>query len=149
MIKNILIAVAILSIIGCSARPIRTVQYTDDTYIIAARTKKVEVQAQKQSPLHIKEDLWVDSWNLRLVNNDTKKSWCASIDWRQMDYTIQVPNVWFYLPPNSYTDIGLAVQKTWQLSESTLTFNDAAFTVYRLKLLKPSKGQCVVKSKQR
>jgi len=147
MFKHILTTVAILSIVGCSARPIKDVQYTDEGYVVAARTKQVEVQAQHTYPFQQSRDVWVDVWYLRLVNNDKDRAWCAGIDWRQMDYTINVPNVWFYLPANSYSDIGSAVQQTWRLNESTLTFSDAAFEVYRLNLMKPKNGQCVVKSK--
>lgn len=147
MIKHILTLVAILSIIGCSARPIRDVQYVEDDYILAARTKSVEVHAKRTHPFELNEGVWVDVWLLRLVNTHMKKDWCASIDWRQMDYAIRVPKAWFYLPPNSYMDIGAAVQETWTFIETELTFDDAAFSVYRLNLMKPIEGQCVAKSK--
>lgn len=146
MFKHAFILLTALAVIGCSARPIRTVQYTDDGYIVAARTKSVEVQAQRTESIHAETDAWVDVWNIRLVNKHRKQDWCASIEWRHLDYMIQVPNVWFYLPAHSYSDIGRAVQQMWKLDKTTLTFTDAAFAVYRLNLKKPNEGQCVVKT---
>jgi hypothetical protein len=145
MLKHILTSVAIISIIGCSARPIRTVEYTSDNYVIGARTKNVEVHAKHTFPFEKQKDVWVDVWTLRLVNNDKDRAWCAGIDWRHMDYTINVPSIWFYLPANSYSDIGSAVQQSWTLTEAVMTFDDAAFSVYKLHLMKPLNGQCVVK----
>ena len=147
MLKHILTFLAIVSIVGCSARPIREVQHVGDGYILAARTKSVEVHAQRMDPFQAKRDLWIDVWNLRLVNNDKKKDWCASVEWRHMDYDIQVPNVWFYLPSYSYTDIGHAVQSSWKYDDMQFTLDDAAFSVFRLNFLKPKNGQCVVKAK--
>lgn len=144
MIKNILTIVAILSVIGCSHRPIRYVQYTDDEYVIAARTNKVEVQARRTTPFNETRNVWVDVWYIRLVNNHKDQDWCAGIEWRSMDYSINVPNAWFYVPAQHKMNIGAAVQRTWELGNDTITINDAAFMVFRLNLRKPNGGECFI-----
>lgn len=143
MIKNILILLTVFAVMGCSSRPIKTIQYDGD-YIIAARTKQVEVQAEHTYPFQKDKDVWVDVWLIRLVNNHKDKDWCASIDWRSMDYSIKVPNVWFYIPAYSTMNIGSVVQKTWELSIGTVTIDDSTFAVHRLNLLKPQDGRCVI-----
>ena len=145
MFRNILIIIAMISIVGCSSHPvIRDVQYTDDDYVIAARTKEVEVQAQRTYPFNQERNAWVDVWYIRLSNNHTDTNWCASIEWRSMDYNINVPNAWFYLPAGEKLNIGSVVQKTWELERDVITIDDAAFKVFRLNLLEPTDGRCIV-----
>ena len=144
MIKNIIIVLSLFAVIGCSHRPIKTMQYTDDGYVIAARTKQVEVQAKHTAPIRDNAGILSDLWFIRIANNHKGKDWCVGIEWRSMDYSINVPNGWFYLPAGHKLNIGAVIQETWELGSNTFTFDDAAFEVFRLNLIKPTNGRCII-----
>lgn len=147
MFKRIALSLAIVSVIGCSAGPIKKAVYTEDGYVIAARTKQVEVQALRANPFRTTDGAWLDTWHIRLANNDKQNAWCASIEWRNMDYNIYVANVWYHLPPYSEMNVGTAIQEVWNFTGTHITIDDAAFSVYRLNILKPNDGKCVAKRK--
>lgn len=136
MIKYIFLVLVILATIGCSTTTVK------DGYVTAGQNKKIQVQAQHASAFQKYTGVWVDVWWLRIANNDQGKDWCVAIEWRALDYTINVPNVWFYVTASSRLRIGSAVQKTWEFGRSALTFDDAGFAVYKVLLRKPNGDSC-------
>lgn len=140
MLKHILTVIAIISVVGCASTP-GPVRYTNDGYAVAGSTKLVEVQAEQALPSEDQNAL-VDVWYIRVVNNDDNKDWCVGVEWRTLDYTINVPNQWFYVPARSYSNIGSTIQRTWDVGNVNITMPDAGFAVYKVLLRKPINGQC-------
>ncbi len=126
-----------LTLVGCSSAPV-----LNDGYAIAGKNKKVSIQARHTSPFQKYTGVWVDVWHIRIVNNDRSKDWCVGVEWRALDYTINVANNWFYVPAESRVDIGSVVQRTWDFGGGPMTFDTAGFAVYKVLLRKPNNGQC-------
>ncbi len=140
MLKYLVIALVILSITGCATSP-GTMQYTDDGYAVLGEKKNVEIQAEHALPFK-RNEAWVDIWYLRIVNNSRRKDWCVGVEWRTLDYTISVPNRWFFVPSHSYANIGSATQRTWDVGNVDIAMPDAGFAVYKVLLKKPNDGYC-------
>ncbi len=141
MTKHILTVLVLLSLVGCATHQQKPIRYTDDGYAIPGSAKKVEVQAEHATPFK-KDGTWYDIWYLRIANYDKNRDWCADIEWRTLDYSINVPNQWFHVPAYNYINIGSAVQRSWDIGNMSITMPDAGFAVYRVNLKKPINGKC-------
>jgi len=140
MLKIILTALVLLTV-GCTAHQQQPIRYTDDGYAVVGSSKLIEVQAEHAIPFK-RDNLWYDLWYLRIVNNDRNNGWCANIEWRALDYSLNVPNQWFYVPAYSYINIGSATQQSWEVGNINIIMPDAGFAVRRVNLKKPIRNQC-------
>ncbi len=125
--------------VGCSSAPIH-----EDGYVTVGKNKNISVQARHTSPFQKTPGVWVDVWYLRIVNGDKRKNWCVAIEWRALDYAINVPNTWFYVPALSYVNIGSTVQQTWDFGNGPMTFDHSGFAVYKVLVRKASGGECLL-----
>jgi len=138
IMKYVITLFLLIELIGCSAPQIR-----DDGYIIISEGKNVEVQALHAQPFKYSETAPIDIWHIRVANTSSRNDWCVGIEWQTLDFIMNVPNHWFFVPAMETLDIGTAVQQTWQFDGSAMTFDDAGFMVYRLLLNKPENNRCI------
>ncbi len=140
MLKYFLISLTMLSVSGCATAP-EPIRYTNDGYAIVGEEENVQIQADHAQPFK-QGEAWIDMWYIRIVNNDDAMDWCVGIEWRTLDYTINVPNRWFYVSSYRYLNIGSSTQRTWEVGDMNIAMPDAGFAVYRVLLKKPINRQC-------
>ena len=142
--KKLATILLVLTIVGCaSQKPLRSVEYIADGWILAAYDKKTDVyvHARQEKPVPYtvdallnKNSVLLSRWAVRYVNSGTKTV-CVKVNYIQMDYDIKIQNGWYILPTFSTKYVGYLQQQPWVHKETVYAFNDASWAVNTLEVV--------------
>jgi hypothetical protein len=150
MIKVTSILLLILSLTSCASvpKPLDDMYHVGDGWIVAAydKTHRVHVHARQLAPISYAPDatytqVMLDHWQVRLVNSGTDQV-CASVEFMNIDYYVDVRHGWYLLDSAATLYIGTLTQQPWELARRLFAFDDAKWVVNRLNIISTKDGKC-------